>query len=296
MPWKIAAVLTLLAAGHVAASEDREMRVMSFNVRYGTANDGPNHWDLRKDMLVDTIRMHDPHVVGLQECLDFQADFIVEQLPEYRWFGVGRDADLGGEMAAILYKDKDMAPIKTGNFWLSEEQDRPGSVSWDSSLTRIVTWAQFYHRGDKSRFTFFNTHFDHRGVEARKESARLLAERVEALDEDHAVIVLGDFNSHAPDEDGPWSVLADVGLKDAWIEAPETAGPETTWNAFGQADPERISRIDWILFRGPIQAEYCETVTHNEDGRYPSDHFPVVARLRMLAPPSDPRLEEAPAP
>jgi endonuclease/exonuclease/phosphatase family metal-dependent hydrolase len=252
--------------------------VMSFNVRYGTAMDGENAWPKRRDILTGCIKEYAPDLVGTQECLEFQADYIVEQLKDYRWIGIGRDRNGRGEMAAIFYRWKELTPVESGNFWLSEQPDEPGSKSWDSSLTRIVTWAKFFHPKTETHFYYFNTHFDHRGPEARKQSAHLLAERIKALPAALPVLVTGDFNA-VGEESAPWRVLAEAGLKDAWVEAAERKGPVTTWSAFQAPDAESRQRIDWILFRGPVSAAYAETVTYNLEGRYPSDHYPVVARL-----------------
>lgn len=135
--------------GAASAAEDG-LVVMSFNIRYGTARDGENSWPKRRDIVVQTIQRDSPDVVGLQECLAFQADYLVAEMPEYRWIGVGREPDGGGEYSAVLYKKKILQPIETGNFWLSETPDVPGTSSWNSANTRMATWAKF-HRIDQKR-------------------------------------------------------------------------------------------------------------------------------------------------
>lgn len=256
------------------------LKVMSFNVRYGTALDGPNAWPLRRDLLVETIRKYDPDILGTQETLEFQAEYMAENLSGYRWIGVGRDADGGGEFTAILYKHKVLLPIESGNYWLSEDPGMPGSVSWDSSLTRMVTWIKFRHRETGTFFHYANTHFDHRGEEARQQSARLMLERIAALPQDLPVIVTGDFNAHA-ERSEPYRIFIEGGMSDAWTTAEHREGPVTTWSAFKAPDPDSKQRIDWILYRGPFSVEHCETVTYNDEGRYPSDHYPVFARMTL---------------
>ncbi|MBI2433958.1 MAG: endonuclease/exonuclease/phosphatase family protein [Candidatus Hydrogenedentes bacterium] len=282
------AALTVLLMNLAAGAEVRsgyDLKLMTFNVRYGTADDGPDAWEHRRDLLVETIRNADPGILGTQECLEFQAEYIQQQLPEYRWIGMGRDTGALGEMTALFYKKSVLAPVEMGHFWLSEKPEEPGSVSWDSSLTRMVTWARFYHRREHTFFTVFNTHFDHKGVVAREESAKALAKRTKDFSTDDPVIVLGDFNSVA-ETSKPWDTLREAGFKDAWLEAKEKAGPETTWSGFGK-EPQQTGphRIDWILTRGPIQVERAEIITINKAGRYPSDHFPVTAMLALKAEP-----------
>ncbi len=271
------AAVCMLGCSSAASSE---LRVMSFNIRYGTANDGANAWPKRCDVVVNTIKHCEPHVLGTQECLDFQANYITNKLPHYRWLGVGRDKDGGGEYSAVFYDYRHVVPLEYGTFWLSETPGKPGSVSWDSSLPRIVTWARFHHPASGKFFHFYNTHFDHRGRIAREQSALLSAQRITALPEGSAVILTGDFNAVA-ETSAPWKTLAASGMKDAWTLATERHGPDTTWCDFEAPNPEKQRRIDWILVRGPLSVGRCETVTYNEDGRYPSDHFPVLATLSL---------------
>ena len=159
------------------AANAGELTVMTFNVRYGSANDGGNAWPHRKETLVAAIREYAPDLLGLQECLDFQAAYIVAQLPEYGWFGLGRRTDGTGEMTPILYRKARFFPVNTGHFWLSETPDLPGSKSWKSSLPRIATWGRLYDPAAEQFIHFINTHFDHRSASARLESAKLIAQR-----------------------------------------------------------------------------------------------------------------------
>jgi endonuclease/exonuclease/phosphatase family metal-dependent hydrolase len=278
----IQAALALLCLGVEAApvvEEPLALTVMSFNVRYGTAADGENAWPNRRELLVETIKAQDPDVVGVQECLAFQAEYIEEELRGYRWLGRGRERSGDGEMTAVFYRERALSPISMETFWLSEQPGVPGSVSWDSSLTRIATRVQFYHAKSNKMVHVFNTHFDHRGQQAREESARLLLARTKLIPEGERVIVMGDFNAIAEDS-APYATLVEGGLYDAWLSAPERKGPVVTWSAFSAPDMESKQRIDWILFRGPLDCVEVETVTYNKEGRYPSDHFPVVAKFR----------------
>jgi endonuclease/exonuclease/phosphatase family metal-dependent hydrolase len=256
------------------------LSVMSFNVRYGTARDGENAWANRRDILVETIRQYDPDVVGTQECLTSQAEYIVKVLPQYHWFGVGREANGSGERMVVFYRKSRISPMESGNFWLSETPDVPGSGSWDTDCNRMTTWARFYHRKTKRFFYFFNTHFDHRSEPARQGAARLMAARIAELPEGTPAIVTGDFNAIA-EKSEPWKIITSKDLKDAWLTAAKREGPGVTWGGFEAPKQDSDRRIDWILTRGPVEVQHCETIVFNESGRYPSDHYPVFARLTL---------------
>jgi endonuclease/exonuclease/phosphatase family metal-dependent hydrolase len=252
--------------------------VMTFNIRYGTANDGPNHWDLRRDLVADVIARHDPDVVGLQECLEFQAEYIVERLPQYRYVGVGRNRDGGGEMNAILYKHDTLVPLEVENTWFAENPEEPGGNWHDSAFPRIATRVRLWHRTDERSVSVINTHFDHVGEIARRESAKFIALRAGYLPDSEPIVVMGDFNSIAEKSEA-WTIMIEGGLKDAWLVAPLRRGPAATFGAWKPVDPQSDRRIDWILFRGPVHPESIVAIEDNVDGRFPSDHLPVQARL-----------------
>lgn len=279
----ISTILLMLIACFPLASEESEgskLGVMSFNIRYGLAPDGDNAWSKRRDIVADCIKEYAPDVFGTQECLDFQAAYLDEVLKEYRYFGIGRDGDGTGEMTAVFFQWKVLLPVESGHFWLSETPEVPGSISWDSSLTRIASWVKFYHIPSKRYFYYYNTHFDHRGEQARLESAKLVKAHITALKTDLPVVVTGDFNAAAESSE-PWKALVSGAIKDAWLEVENPVGPNTTWSGFTAPKPDQDRRIDWILYSGPVQPEHAETLTYNLDGRYPSDHFPVYARFHF---------------
>jgi endonuclease/exonuclease/phosphatase family metal-dependent hydrolase len=272
----------LLALGFAAAllaiaQDSAALRVMTFNVRYPSKGDGSNVWENRRDLLIDTIRRSRPDVMGAQELFHMQGEYIVEQLPEFAWFGVSRRGNQEDEHMGVFYLKGRLRPVETGNFWLSETPDQPGSMSWNVTLPRMVTWAIFEDLRNGRRFHYFNTHFPHRreDAEARVECARVLAQRLRAVRAGETVIVTGDFNASAGSE--PLRVLTEL-VADAWTKAGKTEGPSDTFHGFKGAP--RPGRIDWMLDRGGVEPVTAETVTHHSDGRYPSDHFPVIAEFR----------------
>jgi endonuclease/exonuclease/phosphatase family metal-dependent hydrolase len=269
--------LSLLALIFLSSSPAAEaLRIMSFNVRYPAKSDGPNIWDARRDILIATIRDKQPDLIGTQELFHLQGEYIVEKLPGYAWFGVGRRGDQTDEHMGVFYR-KDRFELKdSGNFWLSETPETPGSSSWDMSLPRLVTWGEFNDKKSGRSFRFYNTHFPHRREDeaARTQCARVIAERLRALPKDLTVIVTGDFNTDAGSE-AHRTLTAN--LTDAYSSVSNPSGPKDTFHGF-RGTP-RPGRIDWILFRGGLTPRSFETVTNNENGSYPSDHFPVAAVL-----------------
>ncbi|MFZ5926203.1 MAG: endonuclease/exonuclease/phosphatase family protein [Acidobacteriota bacterium] len=265
-------LLALHLASLFAAAES--LRVMTFNVRYPNPGDGANVWSARRDLLVETIRSRRPDVIGTQELFYEQCQYIVEKLPEYSWFGLSRRGSHEDEHMGVFYRRDRLRVVESGDFWLSVTPEKPGSVSWNMSLPRMVTWAVFEIAGTGKRFRYFNTHLAHRDVDetARLKSAMLLACRVGLLDNDEPVVVTGDFN--APAGGAVHQVMAQ-NLRDAWLDAATRTGPEDTFHGF--TGKPRPGRIDWILYRAPWKAVSAETITDRKGNVFPSDHFPVLA-------------------
>lgn len=252
------------------------LRVLSYNVRYPNPGDGPDLWDTRKALFIESIREANPDIIGTQELFKLQGDHIVSALPEYTWFGTSRRGNSEDEHMGVFYKKGKLRLVESGQFWLSETPDVPGSESWGVTLPRMVTWGLFDQAG--KQFYFLNTHFAHRreDEEARKKSAGVIAERVARLKKGIPVIVTGDFNAPAG---GPVydALLGATGLKDTRALAGKKEGPEGTFHGFrGKAG---TNRIDWILVSPGWTVRRNVAITMQKDGRYPSDHFPVLAEL-----------------
>lgn len=262
------------------------IRVMSFNIRYGSARDGENHWDRRRDLVTDAIRTFSPDLLGTQETLDFQKDYIATQLPEYEAFGVGRDDGSDrGEMTAVFVKRARFERVQGGHFWLSETPDKPGSISWDSSLTRMCTWVKLRDRlnPEAPPLWFFNTHLDHRGPQSRIEAARLIRRRILDMCGNDPVVVTGDFNAGEGSE--PYRALFGASGEEASpvIDSyrkvhPERSDEEATYNGF-KADARQGGRIDWIATRG-LDVESATIDRSAPGGKTPSDHWPVTVVLK----------------
>lgn len=252
------------------------LRVMTFNVRFLTPNDEANNWNARRDLVVAMLRAEDPDVIGTQELFKRQGDDIVERLPQFVWFGEGRDGGDDDEHMGVFYRKDRLRVRESGNFWLSDTPDVPGSRTWGNIYPRMVTWARFERIADGATFTLYNTHLPYRDIDepARIRCAELIRARLGKLPQSERVILVGDFNTTA--ESRVHSTLTDL-LTDAWTASPQRSGPEGTFHDF-TGTPER--RIDWILFRG-LKVNWTKTVTTEHEGRYPSDHFPVEVELEL---------------
>jgi len=249
------------------------LRVMTFNVRQPDQDDGLNGWEYRRDLLVDTILEMEPDVIGTQELFLLQAEYIQQRAPQYDWFGIGRFGNHDDKHVGIFFRNSRLTLTSHGDLWLSDTPHVPGSSSWDIIKPRQLTWGTF-EASDIGRFHLFNTHFPYRPVEheARLNTARLITAQLGILAPGEPVVLTADFNSPA---DGDVYQRLGACFRDAWRDAPLRSGPDGTLNGFGRHTSDR--RIDWILYRGPWRVTKAETVTWSRDGRYPSDHFPVVA-------------------
>jgi endonuclease/exonuclease/phosphatase family metal-dependent hydrolase len=275
-----AIALQVFLASQSTAQEAREpVTVMSFNIRYGTAKDGENEWARRKDMLFDLVREQDADIIGLQEALAFQIDEITSAVPSYATVGVGRDDGLArGEFAAILFRKNRFRVAEAGTFWFSDTPTVPGSKSWGNNITRICTWARLVDR-DGRAFYAFNVHLDHQSQPSRERSTQLLRERIDArASATDPVVITGDFNVG---EKNP----ALTTLRGPFVDTfrvlhanEETVGTFTGFK-FGNTDGEKI---DYILVQPNTEVMQADIVRFAKEERYPSDHFPVVARVRFV--------------
>jgi endonuclease/exonuclease/phosphatase family metal-dependent hydrolase len=263
---------------------EQDMNVMTFNIRYNTPADSLNAWPYRKDNSASQILFHDAHIVGVQEALHDQLMDLQQRLPQYKFAGVGRDdGKEKGEYSAIFYDTTRLQPLQSKTFWLSQTPETPGSKGWDAQITRIVTWVQFRDRKTKKIFFAFNTHFDHIGKEARKESAKLLVQKVKAIAGNIPAVITGDFNAHPDDE--PIQVILDVSnplhLTDSkGISRTPHYGPVGTFNGF--KDRERDDQpIDYIFVKGKWKVLKHATISQTWKGRFASDHFAVLAGISL---------------
>jgi endonuclease/exonuclease/phosphatase family metal-dependent hydrolase len=270
-------------AGQSGTSPGRgeDLRVMTFNIRLVNLKDGANGWLLRREMLYRTVEAFDPDLLGTQEVKLLQREDLKRRLTAYDTVGVGRDDGKdAGEHSLVMFKRERFEKVREGTFWLSETPEKAGSKGWDAQLPRICSWVELRDRKSGGRpIVFFNTHWDHIGKTARAESAKLMRRKVEEIaGAEKPVVITGDFNS--PSGSGPYKELLGNRFVEAWGEVnrhPTTQ--DFTAHGFTGKNP-RGERIDWILHSSPFRTKSAEINRYSENGRFPSDHFPVQAVLR----------------
>ena len=276
-------IIWLLSMAVVTSSyAQAPFNVMSFNIRYNNPGDSLNAWPYRKDLVASQIRFHEAHIIGVQEALHGQMMDLIERLPGYRYVGVGRDdGKEKGEYSAIIFDSTRLQLLLTKTFWLSPQPEVPGSKGWDAAITRIVTWAKFRDRKSKKEFFVFNTHFDHIGKEARRESAKMLIEKVNQLAGKSPAIITGDFNSIPTDE--PIQVITDNSnplhlIDTRTVSRSAHYGPTGTFNGFRNKEIND-DPIDYVFIRNKVKVLKHATFSQTWNGRFSSDHFPMFVQI-----------------
>lgn len=253
------------------------IKVMTYNIRYDNPDDGNNSWENRKGLIVNQINEAKPDIIGTQEGLNNQIKYLSSALLSYRYIGVGReDGKEKGEYAAIFYRIDKFKLISDSTFWLSSTPQIP-SVGWDAALERICTYALLEEIKSGKRILVLNTHLDHKGITARRESANLILQKIDRLNAktNFPAILTGDMN--ASDTDEP-IVILNTKLFDAFsfLKRRKTK-PEATFNGFNLNEPAK-ERIDYIFVnRKNAKVKSHSVVNMSIDNRYPSDHFPVIS-------------------
>ena len=263
-----------------AADKSATLKVMTFNLRFASTN-RPHSWDERRPLVKKVISRAAPDLIGTQEGVYHQLKDVAADLPKYAWIGLGREGGSRGEFMAVFYRKDRFDPLEFDHYWLSDTPDVIGSTTWGHKNRRMVTWVKFLDRKSRQQFYFINTHLDHEVQPAREKGAALILERVKALKTDLPVVLVGDFNAAAETNRAYHILVNTEGFHDSWITAQERKSE--VWATFhGYREPRKGgARIDWILHRGPVTAESAEILWRVKDEQYPSDHFPVVARLRL---------------
>lgn len=254
------------------------MNIATFNIRMDTDRDSLDAWPHRKEMVKGLVRFHDFDIFGTQEGFKHQLDGILE-LGNYACIGGGRDDGKdAGEHSAIIYKKDRFDVLEKGDFWFSENPDLPGK-GWDATCcNRICSWAKFKDNLSGTVFFVFNSHYDHQGKEARKNSSLLLLKKVKEIAGDTVVFCTGDFNATPDDE--PVQILKNDGsLKDSYeVSEQPPYGTEGTFNAFRSDSPMK-GRIDYIWVSDGVRVNRYGVLTDMQYGRFPSDHFPVMVNV-----------------
>ncbi len=280
--FRILSILVLLVAASCSAPQRENIEVMTFNIRYANPDDGMFSWDSRKELVFWLIEKYDPDILGVQEALRSQMDDLDTALNTYGWSGAGRDdGDTGGEYVPVFFKKDRFMLADEGHFWLSDEPGTPGSMGWDAACTRMVSWIKLREVGTGFEYYVFNTHFDHVGEEARKNSALLMADSIRHIASLKPVIITGDLNCGP--ESAPLGILSGlfIDAREEAVKADSASG--TTYVGF----PGNVMKgeiIDHILVSKHFRVDSYEIITDNAGGFFPSDHLPVRVSLSLKMP------------
>lgn len=256
---------------------ETELKVMTFNIRYGTANDGENSWEFRKDLVMEVIRENNPDILTLQEALNFQINEILNELPGYLYIGVGRDDGKSkGEYSAILFAKDRFIVDTTETFWFAETPNLAGSITWESSLPRICSWGLLFDKFSKRSFYIYNVHLDHQSQISREKSVEMLLRKIKSGKNNLPVLLTGDFN--CGENNIAIQKILNFGLVDTFRKLNSVSKEEGTFNGFkGDRSGERI---DFIFASNDLEPISSKIDLTQKDGQFPSDHFPVITTLK----------------
>ena len=256
----------------------QDFSVMSYNIKLDYPKEGKNSWANRKPFFINQIQFYEPDVLGVQEAMPNQMKDMDSVLVNYSYVGVGRDDGKNeGEFSAVFYKTDKFNVINSGTFWLSKTPNKV-SMGWDAVCNRVCTYVLLKDKDSGKSFWVFNTHFDHVGKEARKNSATLIMEKIKKLNMDnHSVILIGDFNMES-DHESIQHIKTE--LKDSKEIAELDFGPEGTFNGF-QFDKPVTRRIDFAFVSEDVTVSKYAVLSDNWNLQYPSDHMPVLIKINL---------------
>ncbi len=273
----IGILLSILIVSCVT-EESRDIDVITFNIRLDTPFDSINAWPNRAPLVAGFINDQIPDLLGMQEVLWHQYQYLDSAFTGYGSVAAGRDDGKQlGEACPVFYRLGRFSPVASGTFWLSATPDVPGSVGWGAALTRIATWVRLYDKTVKDTLLYMNTHFDHISDSARVMSSGVLLEKVKELAGNNNFVITGDFNARP--ESLAISRMTEGGFAVDSYTISETppAGEKYTFN--GWKDTAGENRIDYIFIRNGMKVRSHETFRIIEDGVFISDHWPVKARV-----------------
>jgi endonuclease/exonuclease/phosphatase family metal-dependent hydrolase len=259
------------------------LNIVTWNMRLDTPSDGPNAWPNRKDVFLKVLKEEAPAIFGLQEALYNQLQDVEKAFPGFKRVGVGReDGRTKGEFAPVFFDTLMFKTVSSSTFWLSQTPNVPGSMGWDAACTRIVTWTQLVLKTDGKKFFVFNTHFDHMGQVARRNSVHMLLHAVDSIAGTSPAIITGDFNA-GPDSE-PYGILTDnnnpLHFSNAFYLAEQADTPFYTYTGFkvGGIPGENI---DYVFLKNIHKVLKYRVNTFHTGDYYPSDHLPVRAVIEF---------------
>ncbi len=256
----------------------QDVLVMTYNIKLDYPKEGENSWTNRKPFFINQLKFYNPDILGVQEALPNQMKDMDSLLVDYNFVGVGRDDGKDkGEYSAIFYNYKTFKILKSSTFWLSQTPEQV-SMGWDAVCNRVCTYALLQNKKTNEKLWVFNTHFDHVGVEARKNSARLIIKKIKEINTNNLpVVLMGDFNMEESHESIRYIKSY---LKDSQEISKVVFGPTGTFNGFNFNEPV-TKRIDFIFVSPKIEVDKYGILSDSKDCKYPSDHLPVYVELKI---------------
>ncbi len=256
-----------------------DVKVMSFNMRYDNSGDGDNQWQYRRDRVANVILFQGADVVGAQEVLENQLKDLKQRLPNYELIGKGRDdGNTDGEYNPLIVNKDRFNITNSGQFWLSATPDKV-SKGWDGACNRIAVWAILHDKYTNKQLFVLNTHLDHVGVEARKQGVKLVLDRAKSLAGSLPVIITGDFNAWSNDQ--PIVDMKAAGMKDSREMSPVVYGPSWTWHDWKGYNYSGRGIIDYVFSNGKLPIKTYGILAETQDGKYLSDHCPVLVNFEL---------------
>lgn len=271
----------VLLVGCQSKPQTTTVNYATINMRYDNPEDSANNWQYRKDRMAKFITDQQIDIFGTQELLNNQVEDLKALLPGYAMVGVGRDnGKTEGEYAAIFFRSDRFEALDSGTFWLSENPDSVGKLGWDAACTRIATWAKLRDKANDNVFMAVNTHFDHVGVVARRESALLIIDKIKQIVGDKPAVVTGDFNVNDQSDAYKTITTNEFVLNDAYKIAEKVDGVDYTWHDFGKLPANEREKIDFIFVTPSIKVTHA-FIPQEDVNALLSDHNPHIATLQF---------------
>ena len=278
---KILFLLLAIVTMASCSEEKVNVRWATFNMRLDTPADSLNNWKYRKERVAQYIQDMKLDVVGTQEVLQNQFNDLKYLLPDFEGVGVARDdGKETGEYSAVFYRKTVFDALDSGTFWLAENPDSVGMMGWDAVCVRVATWAKLQHKATGKIVMAVNTHFDHVGKVARRESALLIIRKIKEIVGDQPAVLTGDFNVTDQSEAYNTIVSNEFVLLDAHKVAEKTGGASYTFHGFDKVDMEKRSKIDFVFVTPQIKVLHSEVTPEVKEALL-SDHNPQWTELEF---------------
>ncbi len=284
----IGLVASLCLGAEARSANEDAFNLATFNIRRGMMDKGENAWTNRLPRLLKVVESRQFDVIGFQEAMPEQVEDLVKSLPEWSRVGVGRCKNGQDEAVCIFFRKARFELCDSGTFWLSEKPDEPGSKSWNAAWPRICTWGVFRDRKTGRKFRFYNTHLDHVSELARINGVKMILEKVKAGMAEGPVFLTGDMNGiykpptaeNTAANDPILAILEVLKNSESVSETPHQ-GAVNTVQGFRTKPSRKDECIDYVFVSPGIRVLSHTTCDDKPDGKFASDHYPVVIRAAL---------------